>query len=570
VTELAPGAASADLAFVNGAVYTVEEERPWAHALAVAGGRIVAVGEDDDVQPTVGPRTELVDLRGRLVLPGFQDSHVHPPQGGVERLHCDLTGGRTRDDFRMLIAAYAGAHPELEWILGGGWSMDAFPGGVPTAADADDVSGGRPVFLPNRDHHSAWVNSRALELAGIGKDTPDPPDGRIERDRSGNPTGALHEGAMSLVGRLVPPTSADELRAGLLEAQRYLHSLGITAWQDALVGGADCFDGFADSFETYLGLVEEGLLTARVVGALWWDRHRDLDQLEALVERRERAKVTGDGTRFRANSVKIMQDGVCETFTAALLQPYLDGHGHETGNCGLSFVDPESLKRYVSAIDGAGFQVHVHAIGDRAVREALDALEAAAGPARRDLRHHLAHLQVVHPDDLPRFRRLGVTANFQPLWAYADGQMVDLTIPFLGEERSAWQYPIGAIARQRSPLAFGSDWPVSSPDPLAEMHVAVTRTRVPEPGTIGEEEEGAFLPEQRVDLSTAVHAFTLGSAYVNHLDDVTGSISAGKHADLVVLDRDIFKLDRRDGGISSARVLLTMVGGEKVFEGPGL
>lgn len=279
-----------------------------------------------------------------------------------------------------------------------------------------------------------------------------------------------------------------------------------------------------------------------------------------------------EADRFRATSVKIMQDGVCETFTAALLMPYLDAHGHVTNNCGLSFIDPESLKDDLRRLDAEGFQVHVHAIGDRAVREALDAIEAARlanGPS--GLRHHIAHLQLVHPEDLDRFAPLGVVANFQPLWACADAQMVELTMPFLGPERSALQYPIGSLISRGVPIAFGSDWPVSSPDPLAEMHVAVTRQAPPGAsfGTDAGGDEAPFLPDERIALSEALRAFTLGSAYVNHLEAETGSVEVGKFADLAVIDRNVFEVDDLDGGLVDARVTMTLVGGAVVYERAG-
>jgi len=377
----------ADLVLVNAIVHTCDATLPVAEAVAITRGRICAVGRSAEIRALSGSRTEVVDLDGRMLVPGFGDAHVHPPQGGVEMLRCDLSRTRTREGYRSVVSAWCDAHPDDPWLLGGGWSMDAFPGGLPTAAELDDAARGRPAFLPNRDHHSAWVTTRALELAGVGRDTPDPAGGRIERDDTGVPTGVLHEGAMSLVGRLLPPTTAAEVRRGLLAAQAYLHSLGITAWQDAIVGS---FHGFDDSFDAYLDLVEHDQLSARVVGALWWRRDRGLDQLEELVDRRSRADATwqacggsGSGGQFRAGSVKIMQDGVCETFTAALLTSYLDHSGHETGNCGLSFFDPEALTSYVGALDRSGFQVHVHAIGDRAVREALDALAALPVASRR-------------------------------------------------------------------------------------------------------------------------------------------------------------------------------------------
>ncbi|HXF36020.1 MAG TPA: amidohydrolase [Actinomycetota bacterium] len=543
---------------MNAAVYTVDAARRWARGLAVREGRIVAVGTDRDVEDLVGPGTEVLDLGGRTVLPGFQDAHVHPPPGGLEMLQCNLSDAHSLEEYRRIVAAYAAAHPDEAWILGGGWSMDLFPGGNPPKEELDALVPDRPAFLSSRDGHSAWVNSRALELAGVTAGTPDPPDGRIERDARGEPMGTLHEGAMELVGELAPPTTPERWEEALRVAQASLHALGITAWQDAIVGGS------YDTFDAYVRAAADGSLTARVVGALWWDRHRGEEQIDELLARRERA---GDG-RFRATTVKIMQDGVIENGTAAVLAPYLDAEGRPTANRGKSFVDPEALKAVVTRLDGLGFQVHFHAIGERAVRECLDAVEAARranGP--NDLRHHIAHIQIVHPDDLPRFRELGVVANGQPLWAMHEPQMRDLTIPFIGPERTRWQYPFGSLVRSGAMLAFGSDWSVSSPDPLWEMHVAVNR--LPPPGyPYGEPTEEAFLPEERIDLPTAIHAFTMGSAFVNHLDRETGSIEVGKLADLVVLDRDLFA--HPPSAIGEARVLLTLVDGRPVFRDPSL
>jgi predicted amidohydrolase YtcJ len=296
-----------------------------------------------------------------------------------------------------------------------------------------------------------------------------------------------------------------------------------------------------------------GDLTARVVGALWWERSQDLSQLPSLIARRERGPVG----RFQPTAVKMMLDGVCETFTAAMLSPYLDGHGHSTSNLGLDFIDPALLPSYVTGLDAAGFQVHIHALGDRGVRNALDAFEAAAvanGPS--DLRHQIAHLQVVHPDDVPRFGALGVTANSQALWACAEPQMTKLTIPYLGSERAEWQYPFGSILRHGGRVALGSDWPVSSPDPLEIMHVAVTRTE-PYSGPSAD----PFLPSERLTLEQALYAYTMGSAHANHHDDVTGSIDVGKYADMVILDRDLFSVD----ALTDASVVMTLVEGQPVY-----
>ncbi|MER7539233.1 amidohydrolase [Streptomyces sp. NPDC097704] len=539
---------TADLVFTRGPVFTADPARTRATSLAVVGERIVAVGHDE-VRDLVGPGTEVVDLTGKLLLPGFQDAHIHAVGGGKELAECDLTGTVGVADYLERIREYADAHPERAWITGGGWSMESFEGGLPTRQLIDSVVPDRPVLLSNRDHHGAWANSRALELAGLTADTPDPVDGRIEREADGTPSGVLQEGAIGLVARLVPEATDEERLAGLLRAQKLLHSLGITAWQDALLG---TFSGMADPSEAYRTAAVDGSLTARVTGALWWDRERGAEQIPELVARREKLSVG----RFRAGTIKIMQDGIAENFTAAMITPYLDGCGCATANSGLSFVDPEALRGYVTELDALDFQVHFHALGDRAVREALDALEAAiAANGRRGNRHHLAHLQVVHPEDLPRFAALGAIANIQPLWAAHEPQMDELTIPFLGPERAAWQYPFGDLVRAGATLAAGSDWPVSSPNPIEGIHVAVNR-RDPEAT-----DDRIFYAEQRIDLTTALAAYTAGTAHVNGLDD-TGSLRPGNLADLVVLDRDILTGPPEE--IAEARVERTYVGGQLV------
>jgi predicted amidohydrolase YtcJ len=411
------------------------------------------------------------------------------------------------------------------------------------------------VFLPNRDGHGAWVNSKALEIAGITAETPDPKDGRIQRNADGSPQGTLHEGAQYLVTAHIPDVSDDFVYQALLKGQAYLHSFGITGWQDAIVTPTSHYR----NYDAYLTGAGRGTLTGRVVGALWWDRARGLEQIDDLQALRE----GGQRGRFAATSVKIMQDGICENFTAATLEPYLDEHGQVTDNRGLSMVEPELLKEAVTRLDGLGFQVHFHALADRAVREALDAIEAArATNGFNDLRHHLAHLQIVHPDDLPRFRELGALANAQPLWAAHEAQMDDLTIPFLGEPRWTWQYPFGSLVRHGATLVMGSDWSVSSPDPLEEMHVAVNR-KMPPSYPFRVENTEVFLPDERIDLPTAMGAFTMGSAYANHREHDTGSIEVGKRADVAAFDRNVFAHPVEE--IADTHCVATYVDGERVF-----
>lgn len=537
----------ADLVFTGGPVHTGDPAHTRATTVAVTGERITAVGHDE-VRALIGPRTEVVDLAGRLLVPGFQDAHVHPVTAGLELARCDLTGARTAAATTAAVRAYAEGCRDQEWITGGGWSMEAFDGGAPTRQQLDAVVPDRPAYLVNRDHHGAWVNSRALALAGITARTPDPADGRIERDGRGEATGLLQEGAMDLVARHTPRSTPADRLAALLRAQRLLHAHGITAWQDAIVGEYGSMDDVSDA---YLTADRDGSLTARVTGALWWDRERGSEQIPGLLARRSEL----NGRNVRAGTVKIMQDGVAETGTAALLAPYLDACGCATADSGTSFVDPAALCRYVTELDALGFQTHFHALGDRAVREALDAVEAArAANGNTDTRPHLAHLQIVHPDDIPRFRALGATANIQPLWAAHEPQMDELTIPFLGGERAALQYPFAALLRSGATVAAGSDWPVSSADPLQGIHTAVNRVA---PGGDGP----VFLPDQRISLTDALTAYTAGSAYVNHLDD-TGVIRAGALADLVVLDRDPYAAPAEE--IAGTGVLATYVGGRRV------
>jgi predicted amidohydrolase YtcJ len=542
--------AEADLLIVGAPVYTADPARPWADAVAVRAGRVAAAGPERDLAELRGPSTRVLRLDGGLVLPGFQDAHVHTAAGGLELAQCDLHEVEPAA-YAATVARYAADHPGDPWVLGGGWVMDAFGTGGPHRSALDAVVADRPVLLESTDGHSAWVNGLALELAGITRATPDPPRGRIERDASGEPTGALHEAAKALVGDLAPEPGQAEWEAAIERGQAHLHRLGITAWQDAAVE--------PDMLAAYRAVAERGRLTGRAVAALRWEVEAGGAQLADLVERRR----TGTVGRLRASAVKIFSDGVFENRTAAMLEPYLDADGRPTGNLGIGMLAADELARVVTALDAEAFDVHVHAIGDRAVRDALDAFQAAAAAnGRRDARHQIAHLQFVHPDDRPRFRRLGVVANAQPFWSCLDGYMRELTLPFLAPERAGWQYPWASLRRAGAVLAFGSDWTVSTANPLEEIEVAVRRV---DPGDPDGE---PFLPDERVDLPAALDAFTSGSAYALRLEAETGSVTPGKLADLAVLDRDPF--DPAAGPIAGARVLATLVEGEPVHADPSL
>jgi len=548
--------APADLALTGGAVYTVDAARSWASAVAVRDGRIVYVGSDAGVRPFVGEKTRVVPLSGRMLLPGFQDAHVHPVEGGIELGQCDLNDLESREAVSARIRECAAAQPG-DWLVGSGWALPLFPKADPGRELLDGLAPNRPAYLAAADGHSAWVNSRALALARIDAATPDPPNGRIERDpRSGEPTGTLRESAMNLVSRLLPEPTPEELAAGLRRSIAYLNSQGITALQEANASRA--------SLETYRALERRGELGLRVVAALGTEAIAEKNGIDAaanpgtLAEKLAALRSEFASPRLHPTAAKIFADGVIEARTAAMLEPYLDRPG-ERGEPNLA---PDRLDALVAALVRHGFSVHIHAIGDRAVRLSLDALEAAG--ARRGAggpRHQLAHIEVIQPADFPRFRTLGVIANFQPLWAWADPYITDLTLPALTPETARWIYPIRSVAAAGATLAFGSDWSVSSPNPLAGIQVAVTRRNPDGSGA-------AFLPEESIPLATALAAYTMGSAFALGLDAETGSIEVGKLADLVVVSHDLFALPETQ--IDSARVLLTLVEGEPVYRDPAL
>jgi hypothetical protein len=542
---------TAELVLKNGAVYTVVPGNEWATAVAVADGVIRYVGDDAGASRWIGPGTRVVDLRGRMLLPGFQDAHVHPLTSGVDFQQCPMHQSQTAEQYLAVVGECARKNPQAAWIIGAGWLLSAFPPqGIPDKALLDAIVPDRPVALTSADGHSLWVNSAALRTAGITRETPAPPNGRIDRDpKTGEAVGSFQESAMGLVTKHAPRLEDGLLDRSLLYSVRLLNGLGITAWQDAAVSVGD--DPFR-SLQTYRRLDQAGDLTARVVLSLLWDNDAGLEQIERLLQAREQYSAG----KINAGTVKIFLDGVIEAQTSALIDDYSDKPGFKSE----IQVPAAVLDQAVARLDAAGVQIHIHAIGDAAIRAGLDAFEharAVNGP--NDNRHHMAHIELIHPADQPRFARLGVTANFQPLWSFADAYIVELTLPRVGPLRSAWIYPINSVLKSGGRVAFGSDWSVSSVNPLEGIEVAVTRM-----GANGETTQ-PFLPEERIGLADAIAAYTVNAAYVNHLDDRTGTIAPGKLADLIVLDRNLFEIEPER--ISDARVLLTLLAGRPVAGG---
>lgn len=540
-----PRGRSADLVLRGGAVYTLDAARTWATAVAISGGRIVYVGADAGVAPWIGPETRVMELGGKMVLPGFTDAHVHPVEGGVELGSCVLSECKTPQALLEALRACAAKDPKKPWLVGAGAALGMFPGAAPDKALLDAISPDRPVYVEDADGHSAWVSSRVLAIAGIDRTTRDPAGGHIVRDpETGEPSGTLREDATLLVKDKLPRPTPREAQEGLRRALAMAGRFGITTLMEA--------NASEEALAAYAELDRRGELTARVVAAMELRPGGDVAQLTELIALRDRFK----GRRLRASAVKIFADGVLETRTAALLAPY-----HERGEeRGLAAVTPERLDRLVAALDRAGFQVHVHAVGDRAVRMALDAFERArAVNGARDLRHHIGHIELIDPEDIPRFRRLGVIANFQPLWAFPDQSGKEFKQPLLGA-RTRWLYAIGSVVRSGAVVVHGSDWSVTSMDPLLAIQVAVTR-RDPALGA-----GPPWNPEELTDLPSALAAYTINGAYLSAQERETGSIEAGKAADLIVLDRNLFELAPSE--IHKARVLLTLLAGEEIFRAP--
>ncbi len=553
----APGSPAlhpADLVIRDSAVYTLDPQRPWAEAVAVRDGLIVLVGGNDEAAALIGPDTRVISQPGGMVLPGFQDAHVHPLTSGIDHLNCRLDAEpESAQAYVEKIARCAEEMGDREWVTGDGWFVSAFPpDGLPRKELLDAVIPDRPAIFYSIDGHSAWVNSRALERAGITAETADPPGGRIDREpHSREPLGSLQETATGLVGALVPPPPTAQIDAGMRWTIATLHGFGITAVQEANARVDP--DDPRRMLPTYRAFADRGELTLHTAISLGWDNDRGLEQIHALEDARERY----DGGPLRVSTVKFFLDGVIEPSTAALLEDYTDQPGYR----GELLLPPPVLNEAVARLDELGFQVHIHVIGDAAVHAALNAFAFARdrnGPSGN--RHHLAHVELVDPADIPRFRELNVTATFSALWAFEDTYLSELTLPRVGPERYRWIYPIGSIREAGGRIAFGSDWNVSSPDPLLAIETAVTRVDPIDHAT------PVFMPREAITLEEALAAATIDAAYVNHLDDRTGSIVPGKQADLVVLDTNLFEVPPQS--ISDARVVTTLMRGRPVYSRP--
>jgi predicted amidohydrolase YtcJ len=541
-----------DLVFLNGAVYTVDAARSWASALVVTRDRITYVGDDATARTFVGPATRLVDLDHRMLLPGFQDSHVHPAGAPNRAASLDLHGLTRREQVIDRVRQYAKAHPEKAWIVGDGWDESAFlPSGQPTREMLDAAVPDRPAYLNDNSDHEGWANSRALAAAHITGETPDPPNGRIERDSKGQPTGSLQEeSAMNLVRAVIPPRSAEEWVVNLSAALREMTRLGFTALEDA--------DATADIARAYHTLDQRADLDLRTNLCLPFNPAEDDEaQIQSFLAQRTALA----GRRLHANCVKFFLDGAYGSHTVFLLQPYSDDP--KKFGQGKLFVDQERLNRLVSRLDAAGFQIHMHAQGDGAVRAGLDSFaEARRENGFRDNRHTLAHLCLIDAADIPRFRTLKVIANMTPLWSLDDAWETVFAPRLFGPERSRRIFQTRTLLDSGVILVWGSDWPVTGVSPLDGLETAITH-RYPGGKDLDGKEDHTWNPQERVSLEQAIVAYTSAGAYLMHDDAARGSLSAGKAADLVVLSKNLFETAPLD--IHSVQVDMTVLAGKVIF-----
>ncbi|NGO46177.1 amidohydrolase [Streptomyces ureilyticus] len=536
----------ADIVFTGGTVRTGAAESPVLEALAVTGGRISALGPE--ALAAQGTDTTVVDLQGGALLPAFGDGHVHPVMGGLGLLGASVRECTSMEEIVAAVRHWADAHPEAEWITGDGFDAWLAPGGRFDARLLDAAVPDRPVVLRTMDHHTAWVNSEALRRAGFTAATPDPDGGEIvRREGSTEPLGTLREfAAMLPVLDLVPQPSHEVQVEALRETAARFAASGVTWMQDAWVEPhhADVWITAATS--------GPGLPVRADLGYFLGPEHWPESLLRIAAER-ERVEGAAPGL-LTAHTVKFFADGVIESGTAALLEPYSDcPHSH-----GIANWTPAELAKAVTAVDALGFQPHIHALGDGAVRAALDAIEASArtnGP--RDRRPVIAHAQMIDPADLPRFAELGVIANLQPLWAQPDRLMTDLILPKIGPERGARQYQIAALLASGARIAFGSDWPVTDHEPLRGIATAVTRQT---PDGIP---DGGWLPQERIDTTTALAAYSAGCAYQAYEENKWGVLRPGMWADLVHLAADPVETAPRD--LADLPVLGTWLAGRRTY-----
>ena len=538
---------AADLVLKNGFIYTVDSQRTNAEALVIKNGKIIYVGTNKGVEGYIGTGVKVVDLGGRLVLPGFIDSHCHAISAFKQLYDVNLNGLGSVAAYKNAIKDFAQKHPEAKYINGRGWSNTVFGKTGPDKKIIDEIIKDIPVSLSSEDGHSKWVNSRTLELAGITSKTKNPPGGVIERYPGTNePSGALRENAADLIANLFPGPSLEQMMNGLKTYQQMAFSFGITTVHDASL------DAGSNDITTYKNLEKQNQLLMRFRASLYVDPAKGVEQVRSLIDERARNK----GPLFQTNAAKIFIDGVVEGSTAYLQEPYQ----HLPGSRGELLWDKEALNRMCAELDKNGFQIHVHSIGDAGTAVTLDGFAYTLNKnGKRDSRNLITHLQLVDPVDIQRFYRLGVIAVTQPYWFMKDDYYYNLQVPYLGQKRADEEYPMESFFKAGVIVASSSDYPVTIPcNPLRAIRIGITRSRF---DTTDPKE--VLWPQERVTLEQMITSFTINGAYANFLEKVTGSIETGKMADLIVLDKNLFEIPVTE--IDKAKVLLTLFEGKEAF-----
>ena len=532
-------------------VYTMEKTFAKAEALAVKGNKIIFVGDEESALKYKSDHTLIIQEPNGMVLPGFIDSHVHLIWGGIEMGECQLSGLTSKEEIISKIETYVEKHPNHNWIRGNGWSLPVFKDGNPSRYILDKISTDKPMYFLSADGHSAWVNSKALSIAGLNENTRDPLNGRIERDpESRIPSGVLREDAMALVESLIPNYTKEQIDNGLLISVKEANKFGITSILDAgteSINQKGAKKSYFDGLDAYREATKNQKITLRVNASQYVSPSTWRKDLEYIKNRRF---INSQGLM---NTVKIFADGVIEAGTGALLEPYVG-----TKNFGVLNWDPDTLKKVVSIIENKGFQIHFHAIGDRAIRVTLDAFEYAREVNElKNMRHMISHAQLIHPEDIERFKKLDIITSFQPLWAYPDPYMKELTIPVLGPIRSKWNYPLKSLLSAGARITAGSDWSVTSLNPLFGIEVAVTRQELGSPN-------GEILnQDETVDLEDILKAYTIESAYSLFRENEIGSLKKGKLADVILLDKNLFKIPPYE--IHQSKVIMTIFNGSVVY-----
>lgn len=535
---------------VNGGIYTVDADRSWAPAAAIRDGVIIAVGRNDEIRAYIGDATEVINLNGRMAMPGIHDSHVHPLEGGYEQVFCNLWDERGVDAIISKLQACEKNH-EGDWFEAVGLDLGSFGLAGPDKSILDSLSQDRYIFVDGSDGHAALVNDKVLELIGIDEHSIDPPDGVIERrEGSREPSGTLRETSRDLVDKVRPKRDFDTSMRAMRGALARMNSLGITSVYDVWLGEHE--------MQIYKTLDDSGELSVRVLGALIdegiYEKH-----VGEEFERVLRDRGTYESKNISHNSIKMNVDGVFEGETGAVLEPYLT-----TRNLGPLYREPDDLQARVKRYYDMGMQIHFHAMGDRAVREALNALEYArerGNTEHRALRHTISHLGLVAPSDMPRFAELNAGASVTMVWASTDEWTHKLEIPALGLERVKTLYPIRSIRAAGGTILGGSDWNYGDLDPLVSIEAAITRD---DPyGPVSESDYEILGGDETVDLATMIDTYTINGAWQLQAEDVSGSIETGKRADIAIYDRNLFAIDPYQ--ISEALVDITIFDGRVVY-----